>query len=302
MENPSWVNLNYVYFQKNLKNRRNLKTQGKRNLKNPRSYLLSKNHCVRSPEGIKFSIIEGGERIWIVTHFCSFTSFMMYMKKFFDFDWLKSVQFQGNSVEKKQYSNLHWITFLTLLLFSCVLSVGNCVISRVIWTNTHSWVFRRLLLRTCAISLTWQSLLSYMRCTSYVQWMWHGSYSHCKLSENVAKWLSFWTKAFLLIVIRVVKWKLVSQKVSTFSPLCIRCTCYALCAIVDSTCTCKLDLYTNGLCKFSHSNIHTVYPLFSPLVLIFALFLDWGLNRRGLNKFLCSLEFIIIYIYIYNSQ
>ena len=47
---------------------------------------------------------------------------LIYMKKFLDSDWLRAVQFQGNTVQEKGSINLDWSTFSgTVLLFSVLI-------------------------------------------------------------------------------------------------------------------------------------------------------------------------------------
>ena len=62
------------------------------------------------------------------------------MKKFLDSDWLRAVQFQGNTVPKKGNTIIcSELPFLALYyFFSCILLIDNSMISWAIWKNTHS--------------------------------------------------------------------------------------------------------------------------------------------------------------------
>ena len=90
------------------------------------------------------------------------------MERFPSSDWLKAVQFEVYTTQKHGKTVIytfrlritffwHWITFSYTLL------IVNSMISRAIWENKHSWVFRRPrtahVLRTRAILIVFDKLV-----------------------------------------------------------------------------------------------------------------------------------------------
>ena len=89
---------------------------------------------------------------------------ILYMKTFLEFDWLRAVQFQGNTVPGNGYRVICFSEpfFGTVLLFSYTLLIGDNTISRAIWKNMQSWVFQRpqvtFVVWTCAIMIVFEKL------------------------------------------------------------------------------------------------------------------------------------------------
>ena len=78
------------------------------------------------------------DRHWIRTKrnfaFLSVKHWIIYLKKFLESDWLRAVQFQGNTVQKKgnKVICIQLPSSGTVLHSSCILLTGNCMMSRTL--------------------------------------------------------------------------------------------------------------------------------------------------------------------------